>query len=152
MKSPILCKSSFAAATCLAFTWLAANSAQANLFVSPLANLASAEHVEAMPAPASGVCCPDYCVKHRHHRGKKICCGCCEPQRVCLEVADPLRCGCCVQVPVCLPGCCEGAPCVTKHCGPLGRGYVTFQWCCGYRVVVAFHVHTPTVIVHSYGH
>ena len=37
-----------------------------------------------------------------------------------------------------LPACCEGCPAVDSRCGLLCRGAVTYDWCCGYRVVVRF--------------
>ena len=46
-----------------------------------------------------------------------------------------------IQYFLCIPGCCDGAPCVDEHCGLLGRGYVTYQWKCGYKVKVGSVAH-----------
>jgi hypothetical protein len=55
-----------------------------------------------------------------------------------LKVVNPLTC-CAIDVPVCLPACCEGTPTVCSRCGLiLCRSVVTYDWCCGYRVVVRF--------------
>jgi hypothetical protein len=50
--------------------------------------------------------------------------------QVVLKVKDPCCC-CCLEVPVCLPACCQGEPCVRSHCGILGRGVVEYRWDCG---------------------
>ena len=110
--------------------------------------LPSAETVTAKAATAAGVCQP--CIRYRHHRGCNTCCECQPPLNVLLEVKDPGCCGCAVEVPVCIPSCCTGAPCVSSRCGLLGRGIVEYCWDCGYRVRVVFDRHGD-LTVHTYG-
>jgi len=54
-----------------------------------------------------------------------------------MVVKDPCT-GCETEIEVCLPACCKGEP--TKCCGVgfLGRDVVTYEWCCGFSVRVAF--------------
>jgi hypothetical protein len=52
-----------------------------------------------------------------------------------LQVKDPCCC-CCYDVPVCLPTCLCGAPCVNTRCGIFGRTIVEYSWNNGYRVEV----------------
>jgi hypothetical protein len=50
---------------------------------------------------------------------------------------NPADC-CDYEVPLCVPCCCEGAPCVTGECGLLGRGRVEYCWECGFTATVVF--------------
>jgi hypothetical protein len=60
------------------------------------------------------------------------------PKVLVLNVKNPACCGDYACVKVCVPACCEGAPTVCSRCGILGRGIVTYQWCCGHHVTVVF--------------
>ena len=60
------------------------------------------------------------------------------PQVLVLNVKNPACCGDYACVKVCVPGCCEGPPTVCARCGVLGRGIVTYRWCCGHQVTVVF--------------
>jgi hypothetical protein len=73
-------------------------------------------------------------------RLKRVCCKCGPTalSKVALEVKDPGKCGCIVEVPICIPTCCEGEPCVKDRCGAFGRGVVWYKWCCGFKVRVVF--------------
>jgi len=97
------------------------------------------------PAPA---CCPKPCITYRH-RGPKLCCGCEAPIKTVLKVKDPCTC-CEIEVPVCVPACCKGEPKVCCGAGFLGRDVVTYEWCCGYSVRVAFK-HSGDLIVTTWG-
>jgi len=95
--------------------------------------------------PAADCCEPkchyDPCIKyHGERRLKRFCCECgpANYNKVALEVADPARCGCAVEVPICLPTCCQGDPCVKSRCSKHDRGVVWYKWCCGYKVRVVF--------------
>ncbi len=102
-------------------------------------------------AAHAGDCCPEYCVKYRHHPTlRKICCGCCTTQQVVLVVQDPCCCKCAVEVCICIPGCCKGEPKVSSRCGILGRRIVTYEWCCGYKARVVFSG-CSDVVVTTYG-
>lgn len=59
------------------------------------------------------------------------------PQKILLHVCHPCT-GCHYDVPVCLPSCCDGAPCVTHHRTFIGCGRVVYRWSCGYQVVIRF--------------
>ena len=61
-------------------------------------------------------------------------------QQVVLEVCHP-RTGCTLQVPVSMPLCCQGAPCVRFQRTLLGPGKTVFTWACGYEVVVRYTHH-----------
>jgi hypothetical protein len=88
------------------------------------------------PAPK---CCDVPCIEYRTRRPcHKVCCGCQPPQKMTLTVKDPCCCGCALKVPVCVPACCKGEPCVNGRCAALGRGVVTYSWCCGYKLTVTF--------------
>jgi hypothetical protein len=83
------------------------------------------------------VCCPKPCITYRH-RGPKLCCGCClPPVETVLKVKNPCTC-CETDIPVCLPGCCTGEPTICCGSGFLGRDVVEYEWCCGFRVRIAF--------------
>lgn len=130
-------------------------SAKADVALQPPANGKSPS--DAMPrvegAPlivSSAPCCPKRCIEYRHHRGKKVCCGCEPPIQLMLAVKDPCVCDCFVDVAICLPACCTDVPKVCNRRGLLGRDVVEYEWCCGYRVRVVFDRHGD-VMVHSYG-
>jgi hypothetical protein len=94
--------------------------------------------------------CPTPCITYRHHGPSKSCCSQ-PPIETVLCVKDPCRCGCEVMVPVCLPACClDEVPKVSSRCGLLGRGVVTYQYCCGFTVRVVFQ-RCGNVVVHTYG-
>jgi hypothetical protein len=83
-------------------------------------------------------CCPAPCIKYIDRTCGPVCCDSRPPVKTVLKVVNPATC-CEVEVPVCLPACCEGTPTVCAHCGIiLCRSVVTYDWCCGYRVVVRF--------------
>lgn len=62
------------------------------------------------------------------------------PQKILLKVTHPCN-GCCYDVPVCLPACCHGAPCVSHHRTIIGCGRVVYRWSCGHCVVIRFPRH-----------
>ena len=100
-------------------------------------------------APAADCC--KTCVSYVAHRPcRKVCCCCTPAKETVLKVKDPCCCCRVVEVPICLPGCCEGCPCVHSRCGLLGRGVVTYTWCCGYKVRIIFR-RCGDVVVHTYG-
>ncbi|HET6880988.1 MAG TPA: hypothetical protein VFI31_12580 [Pirellulales bacterium] len=74
---------------------------------------------------------------------------CAPPIETVLTATHPCT-GCPVAIPVCVPACCTGAPCVTCRRGLFGVGVAEFDWACGYRVVVRFK-HTGEVVVVSRG-
>ncbi len=63
---------------------------------------------------------------------------CAPTKTLLLQVKNPACCTDSACVKVCVPACCEGAPKVCARCGVLGRGIVTYEWCCGHRVTVVF--------------
>jgi hypothetical protein len=67
------------------------------------------------------------------------------PQKILLKVTHPCN-GCCYDVPVCLPACCVGAPCVTHHRTLIGCGRVVYRWSCGHCVVIRFARHGYRVV------
>lgn len=98
-------------------------------------------------APAEGestcgckpVCCYNPCIKYRgEHKLKRFCCGCECPtfETVTITVQDPANCGCSVDIPICMPTCCKGEPCIDSRCGLFDRGVVWLKWCCGFKVRV----------------
>jgi hypothetical protein len=58
-------------------------------------------------------------------------------QNVVLEVCHP-KTGCKIDVPVCIPCCCQGPPCVRFEHTLLGHGRTVFTWQCGYEVAVRY--------------
>jgi hypothetical protein len=66
-----------------------------------------------------------------------------------LAVKNPCT-GCPAEIPVCLPGCTTGSPCVACGSGIFGRDLITYTWPNGYEIKVAFK-HTGDIIVTSYG-
>jgi len=112
---------------------------------------AQAKQVEPIAQQAADPCCPRPCIEYRQHLlCRHVCCDPCQqPIRSVVQVTDPCTC-CPVNVPVCIPGCCTGAPCVTTRCGILGRTITEFKWCCGFRVKVIMD-RRGDLVVHSYG-
>ncbi|MCE9548713.1 MAG: hypothetical protein K8T25_24815 [Planctomycetia bacterium] len=106
--------------------------------------------------PCEKKCCAKPCIEYRTKRPcRKACCDCgCDckpPQKEKLTVKDPCCCTACpIEVPVCLPACCKGKPCVSDRCGVLGRGVVTYTWCNGYTLTVTFK-NCGDVLVTYYG-
>ena len=80
-------------------------------------------------------CCYKPCIKYFYLGCRRVCCECGPPVKAVLKVKDPCCC-CYVNVPVCLPVCCKGKPCVTSRCGLLGRGIVNYSWECGFKIRV----------------
>jgi hypothetical protein len=125
----------FVAVAALVLQQFDARPAHAALTRLRAANVAAADPSCAEPVKA---CCPQPCIRYIDRTCGKTCCGDCKPPiKTVLKVVNPVTC-CPVEVPVCLPACCEGCPAVDSHCGLLCRGVVTYDWCCGYRVVVRF--------------
>ncbi|MBI1248074.1 hypothetical protein GC197_09560 [bacterium] len=97
-------------------------------------------------------CCYTPCFHYKKHClfVKKVCpCDCSPPVEAVLQVVDP-RCNCYVDVPICMPACCTGVPCIDSRCGLFDRGIVVYEWCCGYKVKVVFK-QCGKVDVHYYG-
>ncbi|MEW4451881.1 hypothetical protein AB1L30_04260 [Bremerella sp. JC817] len=115
---------------------------------------AAAKHVEptcCAPEPPKP-CCYEPCFTYKNHRlfTKKACpFDCCPPTEAILQVVDP-RCNCFVDVPVCLPSCCTGVPCIDSRCGMFNRGIVEYEWCCGFKIKMVFKK-CGNVDVHYYG-
>jgi hypothetical protein len=108
----------------------------------------SAEPIPA-PSPTGPACCPKPCITYHHH-GPKLCCDCCKPPvETTLKVKPPCS-DCEIDVVVCVPGCCTGEPTVCQGTGFLGRPIIEYEWCCGYRVRVAFK-HCGDVLVNTWG-
>jgi len=104
----------------------------------PSAAAASAVAADPSCCAPAAPCCPQPCIRYVDRTCHKVCCDDCKPPvKTVLKVINPVTC-CPVDVPVCLPACCEGCPAVDSRCGLLCRGVVTYDWCCGYRVVVRF--------------
>lgn len=103
---------------------------------------------QAMPAPAV-TCCPIEVVRdHASRSAKRMyrCHGPGVPQTLCVD--NPADCTCTLYaVNVCVPACCVGEPvCCGTRTGLLGRGYVTYQWPCGFEVEIAFRVHGGVIL------
>lgn len=61
----------------------------------------------------------------------------CPPQTIILNVCHPCT-GCQYDIPVCIPGCVQGAPCVRFERTLIGHGRTVFEWSCGHRVIVRY--------------
>lgn len=68
---------------------------------------------------------------------QRDCCPPPPPVPIVLKVCHPCT-GCMLDVPVCIPACCTGAPCVSNHCTLIGHGKTVFSWSCGHSVTVRF--------------
>ncbi len=96
-------------------------------------------------------CGPQYCITyHKHCLLRRVCCDCCvPPYQTVLKAKVP--CSCCeVDIPVCVPGCCTDAPCVTCRPGLFGRVVTEYTWCCGFKVRIVA-TRRGTIAVHTYG-
>ena len=67
--------------------------------------------------------------------GRKRDCG--PPQTIVLSVCHPGT-GCMHDVPVCIPGCVVGVPCVQFERTCIGCGKAVYEWPCGHRVIVRY--------------
>lgn len=59
------------------------------------------------------------------------------PQHIILKVCHPCT-GCMHDVPVCIPACCKGVPCVHFERTLIGNGKTVFEWPGGHTVVVRY--------------
>jgi hypothetical protein len=111
--------------------------ASMNLSTGP--DCAAPAPVPCAPVPCAPVSCAPCAptITYVHHG--RLPCGCCctTPIQTALEVKIPCGCTCTTTlIPVCLPSCCTGTPQVTCHWGPLGRGVVRYDYCCGVSVKI----------------
>jgi hypothetical protein len=83
---------------------------------------------------------------HTKVPSRRVCCTCDPPAQAVLSIKDPCCCVCPVQIPVCLPTCCTDPPQVKARCGLAGRGYVIYEWCCGFTIRVVFQVDGDIVV------
>lgn len=121
---------------------------------APAPNAAPEGYAAQAPAPEAATaggammggscCCPTPCITYRHHGHRKVCCGCAPSYETVLCATNPKTC-CPVNIPVCVPGCCTGAPSMTCR-----HHTVRYEWCCGYKVTVRFK-HNGDVVVVSRG-
>lgn len=131
------------------------------LALSTISRANDATTAEPLPAPAPSVVVPGQpvpapvakpcvCIEYRHHGRPICCCDCNAPAEIkmVLVVKDPRDCCCEVEVPVCLPGCCTGTPCVDSRCRVLGRATVTYEFECGVRVTVLFRARGDIVVTY----
>ena len=84
------------------------------------------------------VCCYNPCIKYVD---ATRCCKCCDEGakiQAVLQVKDPCTC-CLVDVPVCIPACCTGEPCIDSKCGALGNGKIFYTWPSGYELKVVLN-------------
>ena len=71
---------------------------------------------ECAPACCEPCCNPCVNICYRDLTRCSVCCDPCVPDiKTCVTVCDPCT-GCAIKVPVCLPGCCKGDPCVSGRC------------------------------------
>ena len=75
------------------------------------------------------------CIKYVETRRYLRCFECSPKAEMVLQVMDPCTC-CLVDVPVCIPACCVGAPCVDSKVGRLGNGKIFYTWDCGFEIKV----------------
>ncbi len=145
-----------AALALLVAAFVTVGGAEARLFRAQEQAPAPAAEAHAVPVPVvttgcTDCCAPKYCIVYRkHHARRSVCCGCCNgPMQMMLQIQDPCTC-CPIEIPVCVPGCCTDAPCVTSSRGLFGRTITEYSWCCGFRVRIVL-TRSNTVIVHTYG-
>lgn len=154
----------FAAAAIAAASWASVTAAQESSVVveTPGASVnVQSEAVEVAPGPviepesapvvvehaAPAIDCRPIRVLREHAapsaRRMYRCHG--ETQQV-LCVKNPSDC-CYYSVCVCVPACCVGEPVVCDtSVGLLGRGYVRYQWPCGFEAVITFRVHGGALV------
>lgn len=102
------------------------------------ARRAAAEPSCCEPAPICAPVCKTPNICYRDRTRCNPCCDPCAPKvQDVLTVCDPCT-GCPVAVPVCLPACCTGCPEVCARGALIGRGVVTYRWCCGFTATVRF--------------
>ena len=77
---------------------------------------------------------PKVPVSYRHI-GRPIASKCSPVSTRVLYICDPCT-GCKIEVPVCLPCCCDDCPKVSSRRAVFSVGLVTYEWCCGVKVVV----------------
>lgn len=82
-------------------------------------------------------CCYKPCITYHEAGCGKRCCSSGPKTEMILRVQDPKSC-CTVDVPVCVPACCKGTPCVSTRCALFCRGVVWYDWDCGFSVKVVF--------------
>lgn len=119
---------------------------------TPPASPSDAAPAAAAPVYASGCCadakpCCDPCIKYRHRRNRCFKCCECGTTSCTLRVKDPCCC-CYIDVPVCMPCCVKGEPCVSTRCGLFGRTIVEYSWDCGYRIEVAMTKHGDAIVTY----
>jgi hypothetical protein len=155
------------AITCVSLSWAASQAdaalfrarAQAEELVAPSGPLlgspvigpavgyrhsvASPVAVASYPAPSG--CCPVPCIRYKDHVHRRSCFAC-EPKiNVILQASS--QCGCCVvEIPVCIPACCQGVPCVKERGGLFGREIVHYEWKCGFRMKIVFDRHGDATV------
>lgn len=69
------------------------------------------------------------------------------PVTVILPVCHPCT-GCRYDVPVCIPACCVGAPCVRFERTLIGAGRTVYEWPTGYQVVVRYQKDGGYRVIH----
>jgi hypothetical protein len=82
-------------------------------------------------------CCYKPCITYHEAGCRSKCCASGPKIQMILRVQDPKSC-CTVDVPVCVPACCTGTPCVSTRCALFCRGVVWYDWDCGFSVKVVF--------------
>ena len=126
---------------------------------------------EPVPTPAAGptmvesyavgsevmICCDEPCIVYRGDRPRlwRRYDSCQAPVSTILLVQDPRGCcdcceQCAIEVPVCVPTCClQEPPSVKSRCGLFGRGIVTYDYCCGFRITVIFRNRGDVLVRYS---
>ncbi len=92
-------------------------------------------------------CCYKPCITYREAGCCKKCCTSGPDIQMILRVQDPKSC-CTVDVPVCVPACCQGTPCVSSRCALFCRGAVWYDWACGFSVKVVFKHNGDLVVTY----
>ncbi len=132
------------AACAVMIAWVSQAGAQEEGSVMVTPTPVAESDAPAMPAPeaaapvaeAANVIQP--CIDYRTHRSARRMLRCNPQVKVVMVAQNPADC-CLYEVPLCIPCCCEGEPCVTSECGLFGRGVVTYCWpCCGFEAKVVF--------------
>jgi hypothetical protein len=89
------------------------------------------------------------CIDYRTHRSARKMYRCTGEKPVVVMAKNLINC-CDYEVPLCIPCCCEGVPCVTTECSPLGRAKVEYCWDCGFKATVVFRARGD-IMVHYKG-